>query len=152
MKGQTLIEVLAALGIITIIATVLAAVVVTSQRITGFSKDQKLATDYAQEGIEIMHQKRDNDYVSFRDFTGTYCLDGGSSVLDSDCPTAANITDNGNNFLRKVTIAQDGCDDNIAKVTVEVSWQDSKCPASNLFCHKAQMITCLSTVNLVPTL
>jgi Tfp pilus assembly protein PilV len=150
MKGQTLIEVLAALGIVIIIITALTGVVITSMSNTRFSKDQSLATQYAQEGMEIVRQKRDNNYADFRGLTGTYCL-GTSTALDPDC-SDANITENGNSFLRKVTITQDGCGANVARVMVLASWQDSKCPAGNTFCHASRLESCLSTVNPVTSL
>ncbi len=146
-QGQTLIEVLVALGLIGVVATALAGLVVISMGNTGYSKDQNLATQYSQEGIEIVRQKRDSDYPTFRTFSGNYCLNGGSSVLDPDCTTA-----NVGNFLRKVMITQDGCASNVAKVMVTVSWRDSKCPATNIFCHTSRIMSCLSTVNSVPTL
>lgn len=151
MKGQTLIEVLAALGLIVVVATALAGVVVTSMGNARFSKDQNLATQYAQEGMEIMRRIRDDDYVDFRNIaSATYCLDEGVAALPlpSDC-TTANVS---GSFLRKVTITQDGCGANVANVAIAVSWQDSKCPAGNTFCHSSRLETCLSTVNPVPPL
>ena len=155
MKGQTLIEVLVALGLIGVVATALAGLVVISMGGTRNSKNQNLATQYAQEGMEVIRQRRDNDYVAFRGIvTGTYCLDAGSITLNPDC-TTANITANGNNFLRKVTIGQSAatrCAPDVARVTVTVSWQDSKCSVANIFCHTSKMESCLSSVNPVPTL
>ncbi len=151
MKGETLVEVLVALGIITVVASALVGVVVTSMGNTRFSKDQNQATQYAQEGMEIVRQKRDDDYAAFRAIaTGTYCLDGGSTTLDPDCTTA-----NVGSYLRKVTIGQSlatRCALDVARVTVTVSWQDSKCPAANMFCHASKLESCLSSVNPVPTL
>lgn len=152
MKGQSLIEVLAVLGVITVIVTVLAGVIITSMGNVLFSKNQNLATQYAQEGMEIMRQKRDSDYVTFRNYTGTYCLAKGSSVLGANC-TSANID---SIFLRKVEVAQSACAgnavSNMANITVSVSWQDSKCASTNSFCHTARLTSCLSTVNPVPPL
>lgn len=154
MKGETLVEVLVALGIITVVASALVGVVVTSMGNTRFSKDQNQATQYAQEGMEIVRQKRDDDYVVFRAIaTGTYCLDGsGANNLVQPCIDVANV---GGSYLRKVTIGQSAatrCALDVARVTVTVSWQDSKCPAANMFCHASKLESCLSSVNPVPTL
>lgn len=146
-QGQTLVEVLVALGIITIIITALTGVVITSMGNARNSKDQNQATQYAQEGMEIVRQIRDSDYVGFRNYSGTYCLDGGSSTLGPDCFSA-----NVDNFLRKVIVTPDGCGTEIAQITVIVSWRDSKCSAVNPFCHTSRFESCLSTVNPVPTL
>lgn len=151
MRGETLIEVLIALALITVVATALAAVVVTSMGNARFSKDQNLATQSAQEGMEIVRRIRDNNYVDFRNIaSATYCLNEGVTALPlpADC-TSANVS---GNFLRKVIITQDGCATNVAKVIVTVSWQDSKCSAANIFCHTSRLESCLSTVNPVPTL
>ncbi|MBU4016228.1 hypothetical protein KJ980_00640 [Patescibacteria group bacterium] len=148
MKGQTFVEVLVALGLIGVVATAIAGLVVISMGNTRHSKDQNMATQYSQEGMEIIRQKRDSDYIAFRNIaTGTYCLDLGSSILKQDC-----ITANVGNFIRKVIITQDGCFANVTKVIVVVSWQDSKCPARNIFCHTSQMESCFSSINPIPTL
>ena len=147
-NGQTLIEVLVALGIISIIVTALASVVVTSMNTAQLSKNQNQALHYAQEGVEVLRQLRDQDYVAFRDYNNTFCLDKESSVLGTDC-TSPNID---NFFLRKVTIVQSGCSADVASVAVSVLWTDGKCPAGNTFCRSSRLETCLSTVNQVPTL
>lgn len=144
MKGQTLIEILVALGIITVVVTALASVVVTSMGNVKFSKNQNQATQYAQEGIEIVRQIRDNSYTTFQGKNGTYCL-GSSNVLPP-VPSVCN-TANVGEFIRKVTVVQNGCDTNVAKVTINVSWQDSKCSAANTYCHTSQLESCLSSVN-----
>jgi prepilin-type N-terminal cleavage/methylation domain-containing protein len=152
MKGQTLIEVLVALGIISVVATALAAVVITSASNAQFSKNQNMATQYTQEGMEIVRRMRDSDYTVFRTYNSIYCLDKDSSILGPNC-TSANID---NFFLRKVTITQGTCAgsavSNVASITVSVAWQDGKCSASNPYCHASRLVTCLSTVNPVPTL
>ena len=95
-----------------------------------------------------MRKLRDQDYVAFRGYNNTFCLDKGSSALGADC-TNPNIN---NFFLRKVTIVQSGCSANAASVVVAVSWADGKCPGGNTFCRSSKLETCLSTVNQVPTL
>ena len=148
MKGQTLIEVLVALGIITVVVTALVSVVITSLSNTQYSKSQSQASQFAQEGMEVMRQWRDSDYAGFRNTpSGIYCLAAGSTVLNSNCPLAANV---GIIFLRQVKLAQSGCSANVTSVEVSVAWQDSKCSISNLFCHNAKLSTCLSAVNPVP--
>ncbi len=148
MKGQTLIEVLVALGLIGVIATVLSTVVLTSLGNARFSKDQSLATQYAQEGLEIIRLLRDKNYTVFRNISnGTYCLAKDAEDLSPDCQTA-----NVDNFLRRVTVVQAGCAVSVARVSVIVSWQDSKCASGNPYCRNSNLETCLSTVNPVPTL
>jgi len=146
-SGQTLMEVLVALGIIAVVATALSGVVITSMGNARFSKDQSLATQYAQEGMETVRSLRDSNYTGFQNIaSGTYCLAKNSVTLTANCFSA-----NFDTFLRKVTITQSSCSANVARVEVSVAWQDSKCPASNSFCHSSQLSTCLSSVNPVPT-
>jgi prepilin-type N-terminal cleavage/methylation domain-containing protein len=147
-KGQSLIEVLVALGIISIVTTALASVIITSMDNAQLSKNQNLALQYSQEGIEVVRQLRDQDYIAFRSHNNTFCLDKGSNTLESDC-TNPNID---NFFLRKVTIVQSGCSANVASAVVAVSWADGKCPDNNTFCRSSKLETCLSTINEVPTL
>lgn len=148
MKGQTLIEVLVALGIITIVVTAISAVVVTSQGSSNFSKDQNLATQYAQEGLDITRKIRDSDFMAFKNYANYYCLAKGTNFLDETC-VSANID---NYFLRRINIMQSGCGIGSARVQSIVSWQDSKCSFSTPFCHNSTLETCLSTVNPAPGL
>jgi hypothetical protein len=156
MKGQTLIEVLVALGIITVVTTALAAVVITSMSNAQFSKNQNLASQYALEGMEIVRRLRDSDYVGFRNKSdGIYCLDKGQPILPIN-PVSVCATPNVDNFIRKVEIySQDlikRCDVNLSRVIVTVSWQDGKCPASAPYCHSAKLESCLSNINPVSPL
>ncbi len=147
-NGQTLIEVLVALGIISIIVTALAAVVVTSMSNAQLSKNQNRALDYAREGMEVVRRLRDEDVVGFRSYNNTFCLDKGANALGSDC-VAPNID---NLFLRKVTVVQSGCITNVASVVVTVSWADGKCTIGNTFCRVSRLESCLSVVNPVSSL
>lgn len=157
-SGQTLIEILVALGIISIVVTALSTVVITSMGNAAFGKYQSLTTQYAQQALETMRSIRDSDYVAFKNkASGTYCLAKSKTTLAdlialSNCATTPNV----DNFIRTVAITQSapicGSSSNVSSVEVSVSWQDSKCPSSNLFCHSSKLSTCLSTVNPVPTL
>lgn len=144
MKGETLIEVLIALTIAVVVITAIAVLSVSSLSNSQFIKNQEQAGKYAQEGMEIMRALRNNDYVDYGNYTGTYCLDKDHElgVSQSSC-TTKNID---NVFIRSVTIQQDGgCGVNLAKTTVTVAWTDGKC-ASNTYCHKSILTSCFSTV------
>lgn len=65
-KGQSLIEVVGALAIALIVILALVRVTVTSMRNANFAKNQALATQYAQEGMEKIRAYRDqNDWSTF---------------------------------------------------------------------------------------
>lgn len=147
-KGQTLIEVLVALSAVVIMVSAVAIVIVSSLSNAQFTRDQDLATKYSQEGMEVLRKVRNADYVAFRNYSGTYCLSKGQATL----PNASGNcnTRNVDNFVRFVQVEQTpGCGPNIAKATVAVAWTDGKCSASNVFCHKAELVSCFSTVNPV---
>lgn len=145
MKGQTLIEVLIALGILSLVVTGIATVVTSGLSNTQFSKDQNTATKYAQEALEITRNIRNKNYTEFSSFNGIYCLPKGADTLGS-VQSACSLP-NVDNFIRSVQIEQSpGCGVNVSKITVVVSWQDGKC-GNNSYCHKSQLVSCLSRVN-----
>lgn len=149
-RGQTLIEAVIALGIASIIISALAVVVITSISNSTFSKNQNLATHYAQQGIDILRGQSSSDWVSFQAKAGVFCLNGGTTDLGS--PVTGCTTPNVDNFfVRKVTITQASAScQGSAKVAVDVSWNDGKCTsASNLYCHSVLLDSCLANINSV---
>lgn len=149
-KGQTLIEALIALGAAAMIISAIAVVVITSVSNSIYSKNQNLATHYAQQGIDIMRQQSESDWLSFLAKGGTFCLSKGTNSLGS--PVTACSTPNIDNFfVREIVITQanPSCGGS-AKVVVDVSWNDGKCTsASNLYCHSVTLDTCLANINSV---
>jgi Tfp pilus assembly protein PilV len=144
MKGQTLIESVLAFGVISIVLSSIAIILVSSLNNAGQGKDQVLATQYAQEGIEILRKIRNSDYQAFGTYSGSYCLAKDSSVLGS--PSSCSVP-NVDSYIRSVTIEQSpGCGVSVAKIIVKVAWTDGKC-ISGTYCHSAELISCLSTVN-----
>ena len=79
-KGQTIIEVLVALGASVAIIAAVTIAVTSALSNSLYNKNQNLATQYAQQGMEIMRQMRDSDWSSFSALSGNpaqYCLDYG---------------------------------------------------------------------------
>lgn len=64
-SGQSLIEVLAALGVVVLVILALITVTTISIRNATFAKNQSLATSYAQELIEEARNLRDSDREAF---------------------------------------------------------------------------------------
>ncbi len=145
MKGQTLIEVLIALGVVAVIVSSIAALITTSLSNAQFGRNQNQASVYGQEGMELVRRIRDSDYPTFTTYTGTYCVAKDQTTLGvaSGSCTTPNID---TLFIRSIQIEQGGCGVNLARVIVSVSWNDSKCQAGNS-CHKSQLSSCFSTVN-----
>lgn len=152
--GQTLVEVLIALGAATLIVSAIVVVVLSSLGNAQFTKNQNLATQFAQEGIEVVKSKAQSNWSSFSSYAGSYCLDQGSTILAQrnlaiqGCqgvgvgPTPQNAYP----FAREVDITQSSisCSSN-ALVTVLVSWSDVKCTdPSTQYCHQVKLTSCIS--------
>lgn len=146
-KGETLIEALGALAIVSIVITAVATLVTTSLSNAQYNENQTLATKYAQQGVESVRQIRNTNYAAFRSYNGLYCFGKGQTSLGT--PQSACNTANTDTFIRTVTIEQTpGCATNVARVIVDVSFTDGKC-TDNAYCHKQTHSSCLSTVNPV---
>lgn len=144
--GQSLIEALVALGAAVIVISAVVIAVISAQNNADFSKNQNLATQYAQQGMEILRQQSETSWPTFSAFSGTYCLDEGSSTLSpSGGACAVNIS---NFFVRSVIINQNnaGCSGG-ARVSSVVAWGDGKCNASNPYCHNVTLDSCLTNIN-----
>lgn len=59
-RGQTLLETLLALGVCVIILSAITVIVISSLNSTQFTKRQNLASQYAQEGMEVVRKIRDS--------------------------------------------------------------------------------------------
>lgn len=150
-KGQTLIEAIAALAFATVIISAIALAIITSLDNATFSKNQNLATHYAQEGMDIMRQQSETDWATFDSKKGnTYCLSQSSTKLDAEstCLNTPNIT-NLIGFIRKVNIdAGAGCGGVGNKVTISVYWSDGKCrDTGNPYCHNVVLDSCLAQIH-----
>lgn len=175
-----MIEVLLALAIGVIIIAGISKAVNTSLSSSQFSKNQSLANQYAQEGIEIVRNLKPSP--------GSYCLAKGATALTSE--DAAGCPQNVDIFAREVNIQRG----NVKKITVTVGWSDSKCygltptptpggrsriqdvkdifptptptqvptptscqsaPSvsnlSSIYCHRVQLVSCFSDTEAVPT-
>ncbi|CAN5157671.1 hypothetical protein BH11PAT1_BH11PAT1_3140 [soil metagenome] len=149
MKGQTLIEVLVALGVAVVVMTAISSAVITGLNNSQYSKLQNQATQYAQQGMEQMQNYR--DAKSLHEFTGTTykCLNAGcnpvtdigaSCFTDTTAAAVCPLIDN--NFSRKV-IAVHGvasCGGNV-QINVKVEWSDGKCGATP--CHRVDVSSCM---------
>ena len=154
-SGQTLIEVLAAFGVAVMLATAITIAVISALSNATFSKNQNLATQYAQGGMEMIRKMRNDNFTTFDGLSGNYCLDKRCVGLTDSLPycwtrgtgCGTNID---NVFVREVAIEKNSpsCA-NAAKVTVATSWSDSKCTSSP-FCHSVQLVSCFSNINAIP--
>jgi hypothetical protein len=142
-KGQTLIEAATALGVASIIIAAIAISILTSMDNATFSKNQNLATQYAQQGMDVLRQLSDSDWSTFNAYNGDYCFPAGSLILTAGPCTTANIS---STFLRKATIEKPGAGCTLEKATISVSWADGKCTAGN-YCHTVKLEACFAQTN-----
>jgi hypothetical protein len=72
-KGQSLVEALIALGVATIVVSAMAVAAITAVNNADFSKYQNLATQYAQQGVEIVRQQSQTDWnIFYTNYVGSW--------------------------------------------------------------------------------
>lgn len=158
--GQTLIEILLAFSIAILVLSAIVVGTNTSLGNAQYTKNQNLASSYAQEGMEIVRKIRDSSWDKFLSYSGTYCLNE-EKILVSDCADIGI-------FKREVIVGHrsENClaptpsvapavtpiiNPTGSKVAVIVSWFDSKCPSGqNVRCHKVDLVSCFSNINQIP--
>lgn len=161
-KGQTILEVLLAFSILAIIVTSITIASVVSLSNTDLSRDQNLAAEYSEGGMEMMRQVRDIDYQNFTKLSGHYCLpitcssygscSQAQTALATACPTPTN------GFIRDVNIIKPSASSNTCQnpldsvkstqLTVTTSWNNNTCNASNPYCKQTIIISCLSGIQI----
>lgn len=122
-SGQSLVEVVVAVGMMALLLTAVLTLVSLSVKNSRLTKDRTKAVGLAQEGVELMRAYRDLSWYGLLAATpGNYGLDKTWTVtegLTTDCPTVNNIDDF---FIRCVQVIDDGPDK--VKIQVVVSWQE----------------------------
>lgn len=152
MKGQTLIEVLVALAVAMVIVTAVTSTVLSSLRSARQNTDKNMATQYAQEGLEIVRQAKEANFTKLFNETGIYCVAKDQQLLGARSATCS--TPNIGKFIRVVTIERSSstsspnCGLNALKATVTISWNDSTCSPGQ-FCKDVKMSTCLVNIRSV---
>ena len=159
--GQSLVEVLVSLTVAAAVLSAITVGVIYSLRNSQFAKNQNLASHYAAQGMEIIRQIRD-DKSTLSSYTNiSYCLGQDSISLSippvAGCGQNVGQKDIGPNpqpiyiYSRKVRIDQPNplveenkCEKKNYKVSVIVSWWDNVCGNTSNFCHKVNLISCLS--------
>lgn len=117
-NGQSLVEVIASLGVVILVVAALVNLVTASLRSSNYAKTAAQANKYAQDGIEWMRSLRDaEDWDIFKDRTGSWCLRSFSEGL-----TTGVCTVTGTIFKREVEISEDT--PSRVKVKVTVKWND----------------------------
>lgn len=124
IKGQSLFEVVIALGISAVIVTALVALAASSIRNTIFSKDKTIAGSFAQEAVEWLRNQRDQNITTFRtNAQGTRCLKNLS--WSGVCQSGDEIT--GTKFMREAVFTTSQISGKtVIQAVVRVYWSDSQ--------------------------
>jgi type II secretory pathway pseudopilin PulG len=127
MTGQSLFEIVLALGIILLLVGGLVVAATISVRNTNVSTGQAEATRYAQQAMEWIRNEKDNDWERFRnraydDPGSLYCLNTLSWPLrPGRCGSSSFIPNT--QYQREARLVRQ--DPNTVKVTVSVFWQEA---------------------------
>lgn len=120
IKGQSIFEVVFAVGIAALILIAVVSLSTQAVKNSDFSKNNALATKYAQQGIEYIRQQRDTlgwtAFVAFRPGSNDMARDFG--ILDMNSGT--NAVDS--LFTRTYTLNR--ISDEVYEVIVAVNWTD----------------------------
>lgn len=124
-KGQSLFEVVLALGVITAITVGIVSLAASSIRNAGFSKNKTLAGRYVQEATEWLRSERDADFTAFEAhaLTSIWCLSGLNWTKVGVCGSV-NIPDT--SLFREVTFSTLPSGNTIIRANVRVYWTDGQ--------------------------
>ncbi len=149
-KGQSLLEALVALGAAVLVVSAITITVISALNNVQYTKNQNIASQYAQEAMEVMRQTSLSNWNLFSSYTaGRYCMDGGTTLLRTVDPVSNSCGQNYGIFVREVDITQNSpsCSGS-ALTVVTVSWSDSKCTdKNNQFCHNVGLKSCFANLN-----
>lgn len=158
---MTIVEVVIALGAGAIILTALTFITLTSLSNSRQGSSQAIATQLAQEGMEIMRNMKENSWTGFTALQDTtYCLASSCTALNSSsggsCGPRVGICglNVSGKYVREVTVSH-----GVARclppvpvagrtyigVSSAVSWKDSLCTnPSDPYCHKVAVESCFA--------
>lgn len=160
-KGETILEITIALGLILIVVSGIAIATVNGLRNSQFAKNQLTATKYAQEMLEGVRSIKDRDYsvcgpapvlrwsdvwaFSFTSAnynfilrtTGTTCNTTSDPFWLQNQAAAEVITNSGTTFSRQIRV-ENTAQTNQKKVTAIVKWDDASGS------HQSELTTILS--------
>ena len=127
IKGQSLFEVLIALAISALIIGALVSLVSNSIRNTTFSKNQTIASRYAQETIEWLRTQRDADISTFvtNVQTTVWCLPELAFAQTGECTGDEYIFET--KLLREVFFTtSDISGKTMINADVKITWEDAQ--------------------------
>jgi Tfp pilus assembly protein PilV len=130
-KGQSLFEVVVAMGVIAMVIVALVLMSSLSVRNSNFARNKTLATRFAEEGVEWLRGERDADFALFETrslTTGkTYCLINLDWSKSGSC-ASGDVIPPATIFKREVLLTTSTLPDGspVVEVKVTVSWTDQQ--------------------------
>lgn len=124
-NGASLLEIVIAVGLISIILLSLVSLSTKSVSNTTLSREKNEAARYSQEAVEWLRGERDNSWSSFIahvDNSDTWCLTALDWSNSGSCNTNEVIS--GTNLTREVTF--DEKEDGVVGVSVVVKWMEGE--------------------------
>lgn len=133
-KGQSLFEVVVAVGISALVVTGIVFLASNSIQNSSFSRDKTLASLYVQQATEWLRKERDqntNVFESKATFDQsndvTYCLNDLEWPNSPGACSSGAVIGGDTKFIRRITFpACSPCTANLVEVNVTVAWKDSK--------------------------
>lgn len=125
-RGQTLFELVIAVGVAVLVVTGIVALVTLSLRNANFARDRAQATRYAQEALEWLRSERNNGWNTFYSrvpTSPTWCLNTLSWSSPGSCGSGSVIT--GTKFVRRAVFSVVEANRSVS-AQVLVSWTDSQ--------------------------
>jgi len=120
IKGQSLVEVLVALGIFALMTSAAVLTFWGGQSLSFDSVNAENAMDYAEEGITAVHNIRDRNWNELGDG------DHGLVFLNNQWYFASSTADDRDLFIRRANVQT--VDENTKNITVTISWQTDQRP------------------------
>lgn len=122
-SGQSLFEVIIAIGITSAILVAIINTAILSVRNTSFSRNKTLASRYSQQASEWLRSQRDENWQTFTTYSdATWCLKDLDWTRARTCSDTDNIT--ATPFKRELTLTTVSANQIDAKITV--FWNDSQ--------------------------
>ncbi len=121
-RGQSLFEVMVAIGLAAMILVAIVSVSTSSLSNSTATKDNAVANKYAQEGVEWARQRRDNSWNNITSPLLNGCLGKNTT---SNLPEYGNCSRLDNIYDRSIVVTfNDPPTNNEAKVVVAVNWTE----------------------------
>lgn len=123
-KGQSLVEVVVAVGAMTVLLIALLALVSLSLRNSRLAKDRARAVALSQEGVELMRAYRDYDWQGFKGISGNFNLPD-NWVVEDGLGQACNLANESlkiEDFFWRCVILGNSL--NTVEVEVNVYWKE----------------------------